>query len=389
MLFYPIIFLAVFTVSCGKTSVEKQIAEPSAVAQNTYTNSSNPALHPKLILGGNCSLRSSNKTLVITSDLSFPDNDDDTLKYHWKVPISIDTIIIKESVTLTGGFKIQSNDDIVIKGEDPNLSVLYGTKTKDWAKGRIAGSSKPHYSAITEEKGATGINARVENLKIENARVYALTFRNNNKLTALRVYILNSRGVDYGSNSDGIVAGSGSVIDDCYIDTWDDAVKLYYDDITVKNTTIVHNKNGAPFQLGWGSKPALSATVENVRVKDAIGNSISNQALFCYGGSTGTCAITVNVTKLAAPDYSLSAMMNMNGGLKKPLPLVSFKSTTNGCSFKMVGKSSNDFKGSAAAAWQNNAGATVKVDKICGNGLNVDLANSYSCASAGGCSWKN
>ena len=267
-------------------------------------------------------------------------------------------------------------------------SVLYGTITKDWSQGRIPEDTKPDYSAITEVKGATGINARVENLKIENSRVYAVTFRGNNVLNAYRVYILNSRGTDYTSNSDGFVAGAGSEINDCYIDTWDDAVKLYYNNITVKNTTIVHNKNGAPFQLGWGTKPSLSATINNVKVTDAIGSSTSNQALFCYGGATGTCATTVNVTKLVAPNYSESALMNMNGGVKKTLPLVSFKSTTNGCSFKMVGQNNQDFKGSAAAAWQNNANVSVKADKVCNNNLGVNLASSYSCATAVGCTWK-
>lgn len=375
-----------FTFACKNDSLQPSVETERQ--SNTSNRVAAPTLHPKLVLGNNCFLRSNDKTVVITKSVSFVNGDNDVNNYHWTLPLSIDTVIIKAKVTVTGGFKIQSNDNIFIKGENQLTSVLFGTDKQDWAQGRIPDGDKPAYSAITEVKGATGITARVENIKLHNSRVYAVTFRGTNKLFAKKVYILNTRGNDYQSNSDGFVMGSGSVIDDCLIDTWDDAIKLYYNNVTVKNTTIIHNKNGAPFQLGWDTKSALTATIDNIVVLDSIGESTStNQSLFCYGGADGTCNTTINVNKLLAPKYFSSAQLNMNGGVKKTLPLVAFKSVNAGCSLKLIGDNNQDFAGSAGAATQSNATSSVKVDKICSNSTNVVLGKTYSCATATGCSW--
>ncbi len=384
------------TFACQNDSPQPGVETDSQSAAGARVAA--PTLHPSLKVGINCTLRSNDKTIVITKNVSFPKNDDDVTGYHWKLPTSIDTVIIKKDVKLIGGFKIVSNDKIVIKGESPKTSIIYGTITKDWSQGRLPDGDKPSYSAITEDKGASGITAVVENLKLENSRIYAITFRGTNKLFAKRVYILNTRGSDYQSNSDGIVAGSGSVIDDCYIDTWDDSIKFYYDNITVKNTTIVHNQNGAPFQLGWDTKSALTGTIDNVKVLQTIDNSNANQALFCYGGASGTCNATIKVNRLQAEPYGTGALLNMvgdnprtpqNEGVKKAMPIVGFKSFTNGCSLRLVGDNNQDITVTANAGYQsqNNTTASVKADKICSNSTNVNLGKTFSCATASGCSW--
>lgn len=68
-------------------------------------------------------------------------------------------------------------------------------------------------------------------------------------VTVERCDLIEDRGTH---TTDGVHGGIGSVVvKDCYINTFDDA--LYVSECKlVENTTIVHNSNGAPFQVTWG-----------------------------------------------------------------------------------------------------------------------------------------
>ena len=54
------------------------------------------------------------------------------------------------------------------------------------------------------------------------------------------------------ATTDGFGGGVDSRIRNSEIDTFDDSIKIYREMMTAENVTIFHNKNGAPFQFGWG-----------------------------------------------------------------------------------------------------------------------------------------
>ena len=216
-----------------------------------------------------------NNLFIIKQSCNFSSNpipDNDLEGFYWMVPSFIHTIQINAGVTVTGGFRVASNLSII--GEDRSSSHIYGTATKEWALGpdgvrdpgtscnnggivagddRVDDCNSWKYSSVSSTGTGIGFVVNVANLTIENSRTYAVTSLQI-KIHLDNVYILNSRPKpDYYSNSDGFAGGFGSSIKNSKIDTWDDAIKLYQGAMTVENVTIVHNSNGAPFQLGWQS----------------------------------------------------------------------------------------------------------------------------------------
>ena len=216
-----------------------------------------------------------NKKLTFTKSVHFskenPDQQDDDLDgFYWDVPTHVKTIVINKNVTITGGFR--ASGDLKITGKSKKTSVIFGTNTMRWALGPngynestppiVGGDDRTHdkmkwsYSAISSANYNDNFNINVENLTIKNSRTYAITTPKS-LLFVSNVNIVNTRPQLYGvkdsnSNSDGIAGGQGTIIQNSYIDTWDDAIKLY-ENTTIRNTTIVYNQNGAPFQMGWGS----------------------------------------------------------------------------------------------------------------------------------------
>lgn len=116
---------------------------------------------------------------------------------------------------------------------------------------------KWQYGAVSYLGKDTNAVISVNNLTVHNARTYAITTFSA-KVDINNVHIKFDRPYpDFQSNSDGVSAGKGSIIKNSKFECWDDAIKLYRD-IMVENVTIIHNGNGAPFQLGWGSRPTTS-----------------------------------------------------------------------------------------------------------------------------------
>jgi hypothetical protein len=283
-----------------------------------------------------------------------------------------------------------------ISGNNPNTSRIFGTNLLDWAEGRIPDSEKPDNGAINEIGTTNAFTITLRNLKIENSRTYAITFRGNRKVIASRIYIVNSRAktqVDYSSNSDGFVMGRGSRINDCYIDTWDDAFKLFLNDQVISNTTIVHNRNGHPFALGYNTVEPVTATLENILVKNGgIGSTAStdaNQPLF--GGVNGTASCDANITlkNVSVPDYT--NVVTKNGtSTRVPIPLVKFESPNAKVTFYGLTNTANDFSGKAQLALRAPSGATCQAKSLCTNNTSlVNLGTNYTCANATGCTWKN
>ncbi|AWB66317.1 hypothetical protein C2869_07670 [Saccharobesus litoralis] len=324
----------------------------------------------------NASWNATSKTLTIKKSVSFG-NDNNKEGFYWTVPTSIKTVHINSNVTVTGGFRLKA--PMTIKGGNRNTSKIFGTNTKAWAHGpdgvpdpatscsagakgndRVHDCEKWKYGAISVDYNASAsAQYKVKSLTIVNARTYAITALKQ-PLNVDRVTILNTRTNDFRSNSDGIGGGPNTRITNTKIDTWDDAIKLYANNTYVKNVTIVHNSNGAPFQLGWGDKPTTTHNLHNVLVKQGQDpNGHFNLALFSNSG--GTVNATVNTSGLRA-EYSSNKKLWYNGG-KVNLPLIVMKGSS---SSKLTLKSLDgaNVKLSAPAAKQGNGQASAKMNGV-------------------------
>ena len=166
----------------------------------------------------------------------------------WTVPARVKAIVIAAQVRVTGQFTF--DHDCIIQGADPETSVIYGTDTPELlhAKKLDAGDDCSPYSAIL---GRGRITLNVRNLTTLNPICFMWTGKNGAKLHLDHVRGIDNRG-GWHNHSDGISAAAGSTLRNCYLETGDDAIKLY-DDILVEDTTIKMIRNCVPIQLGWGS----------------------------------------------------------------------------------------------------------------------------------------
>jgi len=166
----------------------------------------------------------------------------------WTVPTDVTQITIGANVRVTGQFTLRH--DCTIEGEDQKTSILYGTDTPSLLRKNNldGGGGCIPYSAVL---GKGKIVLQVKNLTTLNPIGFMWTGKKG-----CRIHLDGVRGIDdrggWRNHSDGISAAKGSTVRNCYLETGDDAIKVYAD-ITVENTTIKMIRNCVPIQLGWGS----------------------------------------------------------------------------------------------------------------------------------------
>jgi len=166
----------------------------------------------------------------------------------WTMPEGVTKITIRTNVKVTGQFTIRH--DCTIEGADQKTSILHGTDIPELLHQNQLdkGGNCIPYSAVY---GEGKIDLYVNNLTTLNPIGYMWTGKQG-----ARIHLNGVRGIDdrggWHNHSDGISAAAGSTVRNCYLETGDDAIKLYAD-ITVENTTIKMIQNCVPIQLGWGS----------------------------------------------------------------------------------------------------------------------------------------
>ena len=190
----------------------------------------------------------------------------------FKVPDSWDKIIIKKNVTITGSFYMPTRTHpIEIAGESRVTSIIKGDGSRPTNDG-INGRS---YSAIRCDKSP---DLFIHDLRSLNPMKFHIHGGFGN-VRVERCDIIENRGEH---SSDGIHGGSVIIID-CYIDTWDDA--MYISDCErVENCTIIHNKNGSPFQISWGAGIGSNnyCLIKNCVVIDAYDKNSYNQGVVSW-----------------------------------------------------------------------------------------------------------
>jgi len=311
-------------------------------------NEINTLLLPKGVNAEHINWNKKSKTITFSKSVSFSvaaDEDYDLDGFYWEVPNVVDKIIIDPNVTIKGGFR--ASKSITITGKNRKTSIIYGTSTKNWALGpdgkahpesscndgpkgddRVDDCHKWQYGAVSYLGKDTNAVISVNNLTVHNARTYAITTFSA-KVDINNVHIKFDRPYpDFQSNSDGVSAGKGSIIKNSKFECWDDAIKLYRD-IMVENVTIIHNGNGAPFQLGWGSRPNTSHhKLKNILVI-ASPEKKRHLALFSASTKNGSLNTTVEIDGLKA-DYPDSLLLKSDSKLplfllKSPDVLLSVK----------------------------------------------------------------
>lgn len=207
----------------------------------------------------------------------------DTTIGRLSVPSSWKKIVIGEGVTLRGNFLIPGNRTaaLTIQGEDARTSELVGdgSHVKDTDHAAVSTDARIDLTLRT----FTSLNPRHFHVVAKRSKVLASGIR-----------VIDDRD-EYDNNSDGFGGGDGSVIENSYIDTWDDTFKVYNGDLTVRNTTVLHNGNGAPVQMAWGDYGHGTLIADGLKVVSHAPNHY-NQGLFSWAGGTEPDSRTVELT---------------------------------------------------------------------------------------------
>ncbi len=125
-------------------------------------------------------------------------------------------------------------------------------------RGVLAGSNYGHKAHHSIEIMGASSNLTIEGITIADS-----------PWTNIRIYgtnntVRNVKMIAWFHNTDGILLGENSLIEDCFFKVNDDTIKLYQSGITVRNITIWQLVNGAPIQLTWNVRVRTS----NVRVSN-------------------------------------------------------------------------------------------------------------------------
>ncbi|MCG8700870.1 MAG: carbohydrate-binding protein [Bacteroidales bacterium] len=212
-------------------------------------------------------------------------NADINIGRKFQVPDTWNKILIKANVTVTGSFYFPTRTTpMEIAGESRTTSIIKGDGTRPTDDG-IMGRS---YSAIRFDQAP---DVYVHDLRSLDPMKFHIA-GGFGKVIVERCDLIETRGEH---TTDGVHGGDQSVIvRDCYINTWDDA--LYTREcVLVENTTIVHNKNGAPFMTSWGAAAEKNYTcvIRNCSVID--NDTQYNHGVVAWAGKSHDYAQTINL----------------------------------------------------------------------------------------------
>jgi hypothetical protein len=179
-----------------------------------------------------------------------------TVGCPFMVPDSWNKIIIGANVTVKGNFVIEGDKrDFVIEGADWMTSILDNSAT-EYKKG---GDFRNFCNVRFQNQGSLLLK-NFTSLNPANFHITAWA-----PLTLDRMRVIDNRGQN---STDAAHSTKGVTILNSYISTYDDV--LYVGECKyIYNTTIMHNRNGAPFMISWGGNADGSYTkAEKVTIID-------------------------------------------------------------------------------------------------------------------------
>ena len=269
---------------------------------------------------------------VTSGAINFEDKE--VKSFLWKVPNEVKKIIISANTTVDGGF--HTYGDCIILGEDRKTSVVYGTETQSWPqknniKAAIISSFEAHKGTLT-----------IQNITSLNPRSFHV--RGLKSVVHLKdADFIDNRGGN-GNHSDGIAAGDGSTVDNCYFETGDDVIKVY-NDITVTNTTIKMIKNTVPIQLGWGNYPnGAVGTFKNLTIIGDSGRGNPKASNPIIAGRSGEYTVTINIDGLII-DNPTASMVNLFDDQFDEVFEKTLNGTLKNVNIKNIKRYSNQLKG--------------------------------------------
>ena len=168
---------------------------------------------------------------------------------RYTVPNDVDAVYIEDGAMIKGTIHTASGrtKPLIVFGR----GVLLGNGNV------VSGTAGIPYNTLEINNGNNHI---VEGITVIKSRHFGMRISDGARVDNVKM-------LGYNANNDGIVAGDNSEILNCFLKVDDDNIKLYNDNIHVKNCTFYTQNNGAVFQFAWNSiVPGSNCIVEDCEV---------------------------------------------------------------------------------------------------------------------------
>jgi hypothetical protein len=225
----------------------------------------------------------SNATLRFTTSGNIHFREAGTRSFIWQIPPEVKQVRIAKGVTVNGAF--HSKASVTIAGEDRKTSIVFGTEEQSWPQKHDLKAfticTFQNFGGVMTISNLTSLNPRAFHVRGWKEVVHAASCD----------FIDNRDG--HGNHSDGFEGGDGSTVHDCYFESGDDIIKVYFK-ITVTDTTIKMIKNSVPIQLGWGNySDGAVGTFKNLTVLGNGGRGAEGNAII--SGRQGRYDVAINI----------------------------------------------------------------------------------------------
>ena len=203
--------------------------------------------------------------------------------FIWQIPPDVKQVHIAKGVTVNGAF--HSRASVTIAGEDRKTSIVYGTDEQSWPQKHGLRAYQictfQNFGGVMTLSNLTSLNPRAFHVRGWSEVVHAVSCD-----------FIDRRG-GHGNHSDGFESGDGSTVHDCYFESGDDIIKVYFD-ITVTDTTIKMVQNSVPIQLGWGNYS--DKAVGNFKNLTVLGDGgRGNEGNAIISGRKGRYDVMINI----------------------------------------------------------------------------------------------
>lgn len=174
------------------------------------------------------------------------------------------TVYISGGAYVKGKFNSRSTENVKIIGR----GILSGEDFKH---------KTSHMIKFRECK-----NVLIEGITVIDSPNFIISLRGSNHT------VRNVKMIGWYFNTDGVCTGYNGLVEDCFFKLNDDAVKLYFSNMTVRDCVIWQMENGAPLQISWNmpsdNRGFHVKNIDVIRVEHEWNNR--NEAVFdsIHGG---------------------------------------------------------------------------------------------------------
>ncbi|MGA8116488.1 MAG: hypothetical protein WCA46_22765 [Actinocatenispora sp.] len=238
---------AAITTSYANNTCTFTMAQPRNVSVEFDPNIHNPIAHPMLVFGN-----------PPENDVPPATGDPNVLYFGPGVHQigSGNVLHSDETVYLAGGAWVEGAfiangpvDNVTIKGRGVLDGLFMDTGNQDTNK------NQPGMIDIADQSSQ---NLLVEGITLVNSP------RFNVRALAKYTTIENVKTMSWWYSTDGMVAGNTALVENNFVKSNDDSIKVFWGDEVVRRNTVWQLENGAPFMISWN----LEIDPSNVHVYD-------------------------------------------------------------------------------------------------------------------------